>query len=147
MSIAIFLVFLDLIWMSQSLSKWMELIKWSYKTPPIMLTIEPRTVGKFWVCNYLISINHMSSWCPILDPHLSTYYASIGNRYPHLGGFGLTPIYLKRTLINTTPIMVFHGTCVIVSLAYYEVCARLHYWSIISSLVLPHMALIIKCTY
>ena len=50
------------------------LIKWSYRSPNIMLTIEPRIVSIFWACGPISFRHMMSFWCPLLNPHLTTYY-------------------------------------------------------------------------
>ena len=39
--------------------------------PPIMLTIEPRMASLLWT-HLPISLKRLSSWCPFLDPHLTT---------------------------------------------------------------------------
>ena len=46
-------------------------------SPPIMLTIEFTMVSIF-LAPSLISFQHMSFWCPFLDPRLTTYYSNIG---------------------------------------------------------------------
>ena len=42
-----------------------------------MVTIERRIVSIFWARSS-ISFEHMSFWCPFLDPHLTTCHANIG---------------------------------------------------------------------
>ena len=45
--------------------------------PPIMLTIEFRPVSLFWAHSPITS-KRLCSWCPLLDPHLTTYRWNIG---------------------------------------------------------------------
>ena len=48
--------------------------------PPIMLTIKPRIVTKFWSHSSISCIQLMSFWCPFLVPHLTTHHSTIGVR-------------------------------------------------------------------
>ena len=48
--------------------------------PPIMLTIKPRIVTKFWAHSSISCIQLMSFWCPFLVPHLTTHHSNIGVR-------------------------------------------------------------------
>ena len=56
--------------------KILELIKWSSRSSPIMLTIGPRMVNKFWICSWS-SLKRMSFWCLYLDTHLTTHHSII----------------------------------------------------------------------
>jgi hypothetical protein len=47
------------------------LLKWSYRSLPIMLTIEPRMVSMFYA-HSPIPFKHMFVWCMFLVPHLTT---------------------------------------------------------------------------
>ena len=53
------------------------LIKWSYRSPSIMLTIEPRMNSIVWA-HSPIFFQHMSFWCPFLDSHQTIYQSIIG---------------------------------------------------------------------
>ena len=44
-------------------------IKWAHSSPDYVEYCVPRMVIIFWICSP-IPLQHMSSWCPFLDPHL-----------------------------------------------------------------------------
>ena len=53
------------------------LIKWSYMSPSIMLTIKPRMIINPWARSF-VSFEHMFLGCLFVQPHLNTYHSNIG---------------------------------------------------------------------
>ena len=82
--------FLELLWISHSLSKWIFLCSSinGHKGPPlIMLTIRSRTVVMFWEALSPISFTDMSFWYPFLEPHI--YHSNIGVRLREVTKLGI----------------------------------------------------------
>ena len=57
--------------------KILVLVKWSYRSLSITLTIEPRMVSVFW-CRSPISFKHMFVWNPVLEVHLTIHPLKYG---------------------------------------------------------------------
>ena len=66
------------------------LIKWSYRSSPILLIIELKMVNTFWASSP-ISYKHMSFWCPFLDPHLITCHSHAGVQIIAMFELGMSP--------------------------------------------------------
>ena len=48
--------------------KIVQVIEWPYRSSHIMFTITSTLINKFWTYNS-IPLQHMSFWCPLLNPH------------------------------------------------------------------------------
>ena len=80
MSVAIFLIALEIDHMNILFMikvKILMFVKWSYRSPLITQTMEPRMNKIFWAHNP-ISFKHISVWCPFWDLHLTTHHSNVG---------------------------------------------------------------------
>ena len=80
--------------------KVLELIKWSYQFPPIMLIIEPRMVNKLWAWSPVSFKHMMSCLCPFLDPH--PYHKPLKNVRLHL--LSLFEDFFSESFLSNTSI-------------------------------------------
>ena len=80
------------------------LIEWSYRSPKIMLTTEPRMVSIYWA-HRPICFEHMSFWCSFLDPHPT--HIPLNYRCPDYCYVWVRHVYLRLLCMrDTSPLII-----------------------------------------
>ena len=76
--------------------KILVLMKWSYRFPPVMLTMEPRLIIIFWAHNPTSSKYISPFWYLFLESHQITYHSNVGvliRKVTNKGSFTLLLIF------------------------------------------------------
>ena len=68
--------------------KILMLVKWSYRSPQIMPTIEPRMIIIIWARNPII-FKHKSFWYPFMEANQTTHHLNIGVLVRKVTNWGL----------------------------------------------------------